>query len=180
MSGHVLSSTTDAEAFTDWLTDVGPLAALEHVRAILNHVDYLVDSDDDQDLDELARLRLLVKDLQSDFAGVVSTIDQGIRQHVDIYQTVTVLDGTRTITIKPTKSGGSTHWAHADVAKALWPLAEGDVDEYVRLIAGSLGKAAPWKATDLKKHGLIVDQFRTTTATVTGFTVIIEQAVTVP
>ena len=176
---HVLSSTDDLEAFHDWVADIGPLAALEHVRAVLNWIDYHVDAHE-LPLDDLARLRLLVKDLQTDFAGVVGTIDQAIRVHVDVYQTVTVLDGRHTITIKPTKSGGSTHWAHADVAKALWPLAEGDVDEYVRLIASSLGKAASWKSTDLKKHGLIIDQFRTTTAEVSGFSVLIEPAVTAP
>lgn len=155
---------------------VSALATLEAIRSLLNRVDAAVP--EIEDLDDLARLRLLVKDLQTDFAGVVGTIDQAIRVHVDVYQTVTVLDGRHTITIKPTKSGGSTHWAHADVAKALWPLAEGDVDEFVRLIATSLGKAASWKSTDLKKHGLIVDQFRTTTAEVSGFSVLIEPAVT--
>lgn len=174
---HVLSSEHDLEAFHDWVADIGPLAALEHVRAVLNWIDYHVDAEE-LGLDDLARLRLLVKDLQTDFAGVIGTIDQAIRQHVDVYQTVTVLDGRHTVTVKPTKSGGSTHWAHADVAKALWPLAEGDVDEYVRLIASSLGKAASWKSTDLKKLDIDVRPLRSTTAAVVGTSVVIEKAVT--
>ena len=151
---------------------VSALATLEAIRSLLNRVDAAVP--EIEDLDDLARLRLLVKDLQTDFAGVVGTIDQAIRQHVDVYQTVTVLDGRHTVTVKPTKSGGSKSWDHPRTLRALIGATGGDVDA----IAGALGKASQWKSTELKKLDVDPRPLSHDTASVTGFAVIIEPAVT--
>ena len=151
---------------------VSALATLEAIRSLLNRVDAAVP--EIEDLDDLARLRLLVKDLQTDFAGVVGTIDQAIRQHVDVYQTVTVLDGRHTVTGKPTKSGGSKSWDHPRTLRALIGATGGDVDA----IAGALGKASQWKSTELKKLDVDPRPLSHDTASVTGFAVIIEPAVT--
>ena len=151
---------------------VSALATLEAIRSLLNRVDAAVP--EIEDLDDLARLRLLVKDLQTDFAGVGGTIDQAIRQHVDVYQTVTVLDGRHTVTVKPTKSGGSKSWDHPRTLRALIGATGGDVDA----IAGALGKASQWKSTELKKLDVDPRPLSHDTASVTGFAVIIEPAVT--
>lgn len=151
---------------------VSALATLEAIRSLLNRVDAAVP--EIEDLDDLARLRLLVKDLQTDFAGVVGTIDQAIRQHVDVYQTVTVLDGRHTVTVKPTKSGGSKSWDHPRTLRALIGATGGDVDA----IAGALGKASQWKSTELKKLDVDPRPLSHDTASVSGFAVIIEPAVT--
>ena len=91
-----------------------------------------------------------------------------------MYQTVTVLDGRHTVTVKPTKSGGSKSWDHPRTLRALIGATGGDVDA----IAGALGKASQWKSTELKKLDVDPRPLSHDTASVSGFAVIIEPAVT--
>lgn len=152
--------------------DISPLAAIEYIRSLLNQVDLAAAGI--EDLDELARLRLVLTDLATPIAGALATIDTGIQKHVRLGDTVTVLDGTRTITVKPKRSGGSDHWDHAATIRAVLDAAGGDVDELARC----LGKSASWKSTDLKKLDIDVRPLRSTTAAVVGTSVVIEKAVT--
>lgn len=151
---------------------ITPMAALETIRALIEIAD--ITATDIEDLDELARIRLTIVDLATPIAGALATIDTGIQKHVRLGDTVTVLDGTRTITVKPKRSGGSDHWDHAATIRAVLDAAGGDVDELARC----LGKSASWKSTDLKKLDIDVRPLRSTTAAVVGTSVVIEKAVT--
>jgi len=141
---------------------------IEHLRSMLNMVDHEATRLDA--LDDLVRLRLLVADLRTDLSAVLSTVDGEIRASVDAYQTIPVLDGTHQVTVRPRRTGGSTHWNHAAVVREVLTASGGDVDA----IANALGKSAAWKSTELKKLGVAVDSLRESTATDTVFDVIIE------
>jgi hypothetical protein len=154
--------------------DTSPFAAVERIRGAFMALDGGI-ADIADDVDALARLRLLTDDLLRDIGGVRGTIDNAITGLVEPYESVTVLDGAKVLTVTEKKSGGSTHWNHRATIHAAWRAAieraGGDVDDALDVIADCLGKSAAWKSTALSGLEVPSRSLKTTTATGSGWTV---------
>lgn len=156
--------------------DPSPFAIVERIRGALMTMDGCV-ADIDDDVDALARLRLLTEDLLRDIAAVRGSIDYAITRIVEPYATVPVLDDTRVLTVTEKKSGGSTHWNHRATMRAAFDAArvraDGDIDDALDIVADCLGKSAAWKSTALTGLEVPSASLKSTTATGSGWAVTI-------
>lgn len=151
------------------------VAAIEQIRGTLSRIERGVDAVDD--LDELARIRLLLTDdLPRDIAAVVATVDTEIQKQVRLGEQADVLNG-RILSVVNKTSGGSTHWNHRAAARAAYAaairLAEGDMDQALDIVADCLGKSAPWQKGKLRALDVSTGSLTETTAKITGTAIVI-------